>query len=421
MKLIHRQIAALIVLLAVITMVFAVALPHLRVDRISEYTYMGVPYKMFKAGHLSIADGDPFVENGPHAVFVSAAIAYYSHSLKPMRYYHFVYMAIIIGWLFWLLQRQFERLSRSWIILGLSVLLVLSVWISIPLILIYPIQFNGMTPGFLCFLAALLLNGEHPYGAALMLGCAYSFKGQFLAMLPGWMLYKVVIENRFASWKARVAHAGACFILFFVPTTVLLTVLARLFHFFNDTQELKAYAWRAPSILFDEMSAIGQKMLHLPSASPDKATQAVRIRHTEYSGFGCLTWSHIIFSMSFCFWAAANPLWNRWRGQESKVAPFLSLFGAAGFLYWLNYLFFWSYPFWYNTLPVVFFNLFAIPYAVLSFQGWITRHLSERLGLICLVGVSLVLGGYFLKDIYRTPGWHDRAPGDSLEPYSWMP
>src|SRR5579871_6028064 len=91
---------SLVSVLFLMAAIFVAALPHLNVDRESEFCYMGAPYKMILQGHPRIYAQDPFSENGPHAVYISAYIAHHFHSLKPMRYYHFLYSLLMMAMLY---------------------------------------------------------------------------------------------------------------------------------------------------------------------------------------------------------------------------------------------------------------------------------------------------------------------------------
>ena len=169
--------------LVAMIIVLAKALPFLHVDRVYENAYMGCPYRLLASHHPRIVNDDPFVENGPHGVYPATAIVYYSGSMAAMRWYNFLFSLIMMAlFVLFFFQEHPDSGNSPWEATAYG-LLMLTIWKIIGLTLIYPIQVTGMMPGFDCFLLGLWLNRRHPYAAMIAFGFAYSFKGQFLAML----------------------------------------------------------------------------------------------------------------------------------------------------------------------------------------------------------------------------------------------
>jgi len=397
--------------------IFIYALPHLKVDRTSENEYLGVPYKMMADGDVHIHQGDPFVENGPQAILVTTAIAYHLHSLKLMRVYHFLFSLAVVGWLYLIFFKRFdETLMRLWEI-PLVALLVLSTWITIPLILVYPIQVNGMTPGILCFIAGLLLEERHPRWAMIAFGFSYSFKGQFLAMLPGIFLHKAVFENRGRTIAYKSKELVLSAILYLVPTAVILTSLWWVMGLFRNRQDLLGYAFRAPTILINEFSYIIPVLTRKTAPDPFGTYG----RAIEWAGWGFVAWLLVAISMAFCLiWAA----WSFWRRRKQSPSGPLEVPAAvlamAGIGYWINYLFFWRYPFWDNTLPMEWFNILLIPLGIYSLKPWISKRLNPRLAVIFLLLAGIAAGRNLIRRVIVKPVFNAAVLGDSLQPYPWM-
>ncbi|MFA5974894.1 MAG: hypothetical protein WC859_01860 [Elusimicrobiota bacterium] len=403
-------------LLAAMLGIFAYALPHLSVDRVSEHIYLGVPYRMFADRDIHIYQGDPFVENGPHVILATTAFAFHGRSLKPMRYYNFVYSLAVVGLFFWFFFKLFdETWMRPWEIPVIA-LLVLSVWITIPLILIYPIQVNGMTPGLLCFIAGLLLEKHHPRWAMIAFGFAYSCKGQFLAMLPGLFLYKLLFENRGDSIALKIRELVLCAVLYFVPATVFLTAIGWAFGLFHNREDLLAYAFRAPSILFSEFSYIIPVLMRKTASDPF----AAQGRAIEYARWGFVTWLLIALSIGFCVVYAARSFFNRKESSSGPLQVPATMLAVAGIGYWINYFFFWRYPFWYNTLPMEWFNILIIPAAIYGLKIRLSHRWTPRFAAIFLVLVALLAGRNILRRVIIKPVFDSTSQGDSLQPYPWM-
>ncbi len=396
--------------------IFVTALPHLNVDRQSEFCYMGAPYKMILQDRPRIYSQDPFFENGPHAVYISAYIAHHFHALKPMRYYHFLYSLLIMAMMYLLFFELFpSNRPKPWEI-PIIALIMLTVWISIPLSLVYPVQFNGMMPGFACFLLGLIWNKKRPYTAMLLFGFAYTFKGQFLAMMPGIMLYKLFFEKGSDTWFTHAKRLAISLFLFFAPGTLILSALFWMVGLFDSLAELKAYALRAPTIIFTEMSYILPVVLGHTSTDP----QGAATRSTEYSGFGLLAWGLIWTSILFCFGAIVRAFDLKRRGREAERNDLFTVFGMAGLCYWFNYLFFWRYPFWYNVLPVVLFNILLIPMIIFEIKLQVDKRFGAKAAMAFMLIVGVLFGRHLYRRLFVNPLWDRTQMGDMLQPYAWM-
>lgn len=410
------QRLSLALLLGAMTAIFVTALPHLNVDRVSENCYMGNVYKMILQEHPRIYQQDPFLENGPHAVFTSGYIAHHFNSLKLMRYYHFLYSLLIMAMMYFLFFyfTGSDSLAR-WEIPILAVLMI-TVWLSIPLSLIYPIQFNGMIPGFACLLLGLWLNEKHPFWAMLSFGFAYTFKGQFLAMMPGILAYKFVFEKGTRSWGMHVGQVALSLIIFFLPASLILPTLFWWLGLFDNRADLFAYAFKAQGILWEEFSYIFPRLANKVAVD----TQGAAIRAKEYAGFGILAWALIATSILFCFTMIGVAIYRLAKRIPTSASSALSIFGLAGLGYWCNYLFFWRFPFWYDVLPVVLFNIVAIPLIVF----WIRRQIQDRWGtrpaMAFILVITLLFGRHFYRRLWVNPLWDRSIAGDSLKFYDWM-
>jgi uncharacterized protein with PQ loop repeat len=250
----------------------------------------------------------------------------------------------------------------------------------------------------------------------LMFGFAYTFKGQFLAMMPGIMLYKLVFEKGSHPWPAHAKRLALSLFLFFTPGTFILPAIFWILGMFDNLVDLKIYALRAPSILFAEISYIVSLLLH--HVSPE--SQGAAIRSKEYHGFGLLAWGLIVTSILFCIGMIVQAIDLKRRGRECEHNALFTLFGMAGLCYWLNYLFFWRFPFWYNVLPVVLFNILVIPVILYWFKLKVDKRFGSKAAVAFMLCVGLLFGRHLYRRIFVNPLWDSTQIGDSLQPYAWM-
>lgn len=418
---------ALSMLLLAMVFVFFPTLSHLVLDRSSENTYMRAPYEALRLGKLRVYATDPYEENGPHAMFISAAFAYYG-SFLTMRIYHFLYSLVVMAVLFvsfWM-HRPIKKKTLGGPIVGAYGILFFSVWLSIPLILLYPIQFNGMTPGFLCVLAGFaLLARQKIYWAMAAFGTAYSFKGQFLAFLPGLLVYLAVFDVRDQKWTLHMRKLAFAVAAFFSPTTLVLATGWGLLGAYETPADYIFYAFNGQRLFLDQIARIFHWVDLPPDVAEASRLRTAEIRTSEFGGLGLSAWAQIAFSVGFMafhfgralIWRASNKLGSQVDGRD-RILFSLALVALP---YWINYFFFWGYPFFYNTLPVLWFNVIAIPSTIWFAQQWLSnRTRYKRAGFAFLGLAAVCLGANAVRVWSKLPGWAHQSPGNALVPFEWM-
>lgn len=399
--------------------VFLVSVPKVSIDRVSESwaEYFKLPYTLIEQGNVVVRHKDPFPENGPQAVYPPAAIAFFTGSLFLTRAYQFAFSMLAVALLGALFFRKFgDRLRSSWEVPVYGAIF-LAAWLSIPLSLVYPIQVNGMLGGVACLVLGMSVYRRSVVWGMFCFGWAFSFKGQFLALLPGFILYTFLLDVRESSLPKHFGKAFLALAMFFVPKTVILSGLCAALGMFESTQEFVKYAFDGPSLIGYEFLYIVGRFLGAPAAAAPE--EGVR-RSVEYAGFGVGAWGHIVLSAGFSALFAARSVWKRFRPSVDVGGRYdrgLAVFAWGALFYWINYLFFYRFPYWYNVLAVVYVNIFLVAAGVLWLRDLAARFLGARWANVFLIvfGIgSLVYVGKSVRFLVSM------QPGDALTPYEWM-
>jgi len=404
-------------LLVAATGTFLITLSHVDVDRVQESWYLGVPYGLIQDGHVYVSNSDPFPENGPQSVYPPAAIVYLTGSLLPMRIYQFIFSLIVIGLLFYFFFRKFQYALYRWREVAVYSIVYLAVWISIPLALIYPIQVNGMTAGFACLLLGLMIYPQYSMWGMFCFGWAFAFKGQYLALLPGFVVYLFFIDVREATLGRHLLKSCAAFIMFFVPKTLILAGLWEAMGMFQTRKDFWLYALDGPHLLASQFQFI---LGHLSGQAGAAAPEAGPRRAVEYSGFGLIAWGHIVASALFCVLFSLRSIWKRTRtpfGEELDIDKGLAIFAWGGLSYWVNYLLFYRYPYWYNVFAVVFLNIFLAAACVRLAGSWLSVKFGKQWSSAFLLVTVIISLSFIIR--YMDHEW-TKPKGNALTPYEWM-
>jgi hypothetical protein len=387
-------------------------------DRMQENVYLKIPYWFISQHHLAITpEGDPFPENGPQAVYPLAAIAYYTGSLRLMRWYQFVFCLIVVGMTFRFFFRKFKEHPFTGWEVCLYVLLYLVLWLSIPLSMVYPTETNGMTAGFIFMLLGILAWPTSPLWGMFYFGWAFTFKGQYLAFLPGFIVYLYFIDIRAGSLGKHLLQSTEALAMFFVPKTIILSSLCGLLGMFYTRHDFFRYALDGPYLMGSEFSyMVGHLLGQAKAAAPEAAIR----RTQEFSGFDKIMWGHIFLSLIFCAFFSLHSLWKRFHmkwGNDLGIDKGLTIFAWGGLFYWINYLFFYRFPYWYNIFAVIYLNLFLGAALVHLSAQWTSTNFSKRLSLVMMTLVGFVAARFLVKY-----GRHQstKPTGDAFVPYEWM-
>jgi len=412
-----QTIVGITALLTIALGTFLFVIPHVDVDRVQEGWYLGVPYTQIEHHQLAVTDVDPFPENGPQAVYSAAAILYSTGSLVVMRIYQSIFSLLVLGLLFYLFFRIYQDHQFSWYEVAAYLVIFSSVWFSIPLALVYPVQVNGMTAGFACLLLGLLVFPQSTAWGMFCFGWAFSFKGQYLGLLPGFIMYVFLIDKREKTVSAHLVKSILSVIMFFAPKTIILAGLWKALGLFPTGKDLWQYALDGPILLFTQLQFIlGHVLGKAGAASPEAATR----RAVEYSGYGLIAWGHVMISVLFCIGFTIRSIWKQFRKASIQIAGFdkgLTVLAWGGLFYWINFLFFYRFPYWYNVFAVIFLNIFLAAALVYLAVSWISARAGKRWGSALLLACSLFALGIVTSIVLRA---HYGLKGNSLEPYDWM-
>lgn len=402
---------------------FGLSLRYQNVDRTQEYVYLCVPYQSLQNHQLFINKWtDPFGENGPLGVYPPAACALYG-SLGLMRWYQFLFSIAAMVLLMRIARRATVDGLDSPVLVAHDALSMLTVWITIPLVLIYPVQCNGMFAGLLCFIGGLFLMRERPYSAMFLFGFAYSFKTQWLGMLPGIVLYQFLMQPVATSWAARFKEIGMGLLVYFLPACVIVPVMFAPLGAFRSFHDFWVYAMNGPHEFWIQIEYHGARLLRggMPAAHQARVDD---IRISEFKGYGLLTWSHIALSFGFSVALSVLAVWKRWFTKRPFVGPLstpMIVLASCGLFYWVHFLVIYRYPYWYNVFPMVIFNplLVAIGFRLLLQK--ITSGGPYRFAWTMVVGIMIVEACILGRTAWKLPGAHRNSPpGNSLTPYDWM-
>ncbi len=404
--------------LSAMAVVFLLTVNKVQLDRVQENVYLGVPYNLLQQGRFVVMpDADPFPENGPQAIYPPTALLKATGSLFLMRAYQFLFPLLVVGLLLFLFLRKFgERIPSIWeqfLLAGIF----LAVWISTPNTLIYPIQVNGMAAGFACLLLGAYVFPRSAVWGMFCFGWAFTFKGQYLAMLPGFIFYVLFVDVRERNiWKHFLLAIGAV-AMFFVPKSVIVSGLCWALGMFEDKGDFLRYSLDGPHLIGYEISyVIGRLLGKAAAAAPEEGSR----RAVEYAGYGMMAWAHIGLSVGFSVLFALRSLWHRVRtplGAALSIDTGLTALAWGGLVYWINYLFFYRFPYWYNVFALVFFNIYLFASVVVLSRDQIVRLTGPRWGRVffVLAGLSafVLFSGYLRRQI-------SLPPGNAFAPYEWM-
>lgn len=391
------QISALLLLFGLMVVSFHFIVPHMKIDVVQETWYMGIPYDLIRNHNVNVTANDPFLENGPQAVYPPAAIAYKTGSMKAVRVYQFLFSMAVVALLFFYFFQKFGETSFTPLEVFAYALIFLGTWVSIPMALIYPLQVNGMTGGMVCAILGGWIYPRSSLWGMFFFGLAFAFKGQFLAFFPGLALYVVFIDVEDEKLSKHALRAAGRLAMFFVPKTIVLTLLWWGLGLFPNMREVWLYAMDGPDLLMYEIRSLLQKIAGTSAAM----APASGIRESEYAGYGPITWGHVALSVTFCAGAAAWAALQRFRkGLAGKIAMDRGLaalaWGAAP--YWLNFLVFYRYPYWYNTFAIVPFNIFLAAAFIRLVQLKIRQVQGPRIATIFLVVVALASTVFWIRN-----------------------
>jgi hypothetical protein len=400
---------------------FAAVLPHVQVDRVSESLahYFKLPYQLIQQRHIVVLpEEDPFPENGPQAVYPPAAIAYFTGSLFLTRAYQFLFSMIVVSLSFYFLMRLISKNPTNVLESTAYGILCLAIWFSMPLSLVYPIQINGMTAGFACLLLGVILYADSRLWGTFCFGWAFTFKGQYLAMLPGFIIYLYFIDIRSKNWPRHLWQATCALLMFFVPKTLILACLFGVLGMFQTSHDFFRYAFDGPHLIYNEFTYIvGHFLGRATAAAPEAAIR----RALEFSGFGILAWAHIGGSVLFCMSFVIRSIWKRIQKnpeEEVGVAKGLTAFAWGGLFYWINYLFFYRFPYWYNVFAVIFMNITLATTAFHLALVWLAQKTGRKTWSNAFLLFAVVAAIVYYKSHWRAT--YSQGVGDALLPYEWM-
>lgn len=403
---------------------FVFLLPRLHLDRWQEGVYLGVPYKMILQGNFRVLR-DPFLENGIHTFLIPALILKWSGSLWFVRFYFFLFSVGVLILMYFIFMRMtgVSSIFRQSIGRYLAVLGIFVVWFSIPLAVNYPFQTNGMMQGMLFFMVAFIVMDRHPNMAIFFFGCAAYSKSQFMAVFPILIVYRFFLVHQGQSWEKRILLALKECGLFFLPA-LLSGVVAYMVGWISSFMDFYRYAFKEVILLYKESRKIFSGIL-FGGASESAGIKLMpyllgkSVVGKEITTWGFLSWIQIGFSFlcSISFFLLTS--WRFWK--KEKMNHVLGLASFFCLFYLVNFLQFYGYPYWYNTLPALFFNILFVLLIIDYLDQWISKrkwgYPVRDWMLIGFVCVFVIVGMNRL--LFYSP-FKTGVQGNSLEPYSWM-
>jgi hypothetical protein len=409
-----------LLLVFVMSVVFILVIGKVDIDRHQENLYLGEPYITLKGGDVFLNHRDPFEENGWHAVLPPAFILISTGSFGIMRAYLFLF-SILTMLLMYQLCLRYGKSSESWNSgHKWMVLLICAVmWLSIPLMLQYPFQSNGMMFGFVFVLLGMLVYERHPMSAMFLFGCAAATKGQFLTYLPGIILYQFFIRRADRPWLKRIILTTGDILLFLLPHFIL-AVLAMTLGWFRTVEEFIHYFFMQVSLV---SSFFGKAVRQLFAGNGLEnisffASLKDRYWKYEFKTYGLLSWIQIFFSVSACLFFSCQAVYQLMKRRSGSLLD--GFMGFALLPFWVNFLLFWAYPYWYNVLAVMPFNI----YFLVRLLGK-TEHLLETRMTVSMSRFAHVVLAFFLivvaiNRISYLRLFDSARRGNAFELYAWM-
>lgn len=409
-----------LVLAAALVCIVMLVLGKVEVDRNQEQLYLGESFRTLQADSIFINHRDPFEENGIHAVLLPALVLKMTGSLGMMRSYLFLFSLAAIVLMYQICRRYGNggtSLSdrEAWFV----ALACASVWCAIPLIWQYPFQCNGMMLGFVCVVLAVLVYEKRPALAMVLFGFAAASKGQFLTYFPTLLLYQFLIRRGEISWTRRILPTLGDLLLLLAPH-LLLAVLAMLLGWFRSHEEFIQYLFMQVTLVASFIAKALRPFFDGQGQASASWFGMLKDRYWmyEFHTYGPLSWTLILFSLGSSLFFAGQSIYRLTRRQPQS--PVDGLLGFALLPFWVNFLLFWGYPYWYNVLAVLPFNVYF--FVRLSFL--MQRALQRRAIIPVQKAAPWVLGSLLVflfinRVAYYRPLDASRR-GNAFEVYPWM-
>lgn len=403
---------SLLVLLLVVWVVIIVSIPKLNVDRYQEGAYLGTPYFLMQCNTFRVMSQDPFPQNGALIVAIPAWIYLKTGSLLALRVYFSLFSIAALLLSHFLLKRclSTDKLSQTyWALLHATMAMA---WASIPILLEYSVQTNGYMAALCAVLGGLILLPEKKPWAYFLFGLGAHFKGQFLGLSFGFILY-IIVATFLEHGIRRIPWELMRFFVFFFAAPFVMTTLIYLPLGWIQSMEWYLKSSFSTSItLYEEVSSLILRVLNIGTSIPQEMKDAIRERRRdEFSHFISRNYFHIVTSFLFCCSGVVAMILRKGAFQKSPLIPVC----FAGVIYWINYLFFYSYPYWYNTLAILWFSILFFPLLIHAVLKWFP--IPQKVAAFCLV-VSAVLPFLFIKK-YTPALRRNLGPGTSLQDYTW--
>lgn len=390
------------------------SLPGLQIDRYQEGAYLGTPYTLMNCHTFRITDQDPFPQNSALAVAIPAWLYLHTGSLLVLRVYFSLFTILALFLSNRLIEKHFgaKKISNlGWAFIHLG---MFAVWAAIPILLPYSIQTSGAMAGLSAFLGGLLLYPKRKYLAYMLFGLAAHFKGQFLGLSFGLTLY-LVLHTYLTERKisAVLREVSVFFVCYFSVPFLMTTFLYLPFGWISDANRYFKSSFSTALTLYDEVSSLVLRLIGMGPHTTEAAKEVIRNRRQEeFVHFRFLSWFLIGSSMLFCLWGIGIEILGKFKSLKNH--PLIPV-AFAGFIYWVNYLFFYSYPYWYNTLAVLWFSVIIFP--LLGFYFLERKNFSKNfVAVACLLCVLVSLRSLKKSISLFQPGVRT---GTALLDYEW--